>query len=322
MRKIVLVLAWLCASAPLASAAQIWFMPNDNIPRGARRDIVLGQDFPQLFDKDPQWSARTDVLQISPALSGPEGPEDELLRVNAFLKARHIKLATGALATLMDEAKPEPTECGYGIEGSRPPGQDELIFRRLKRIGMDIAYLSLDEPLTYGHYYRGPRACQHPIDDVARRVAAAVAEIRKSYPDVRVEDDEAPPAIPPAQWRADFDAWLKAYRAAAGAPFEAVTFDVNLFSDWRPRVAAGVAICKRNGVRAGIYIIKPGPGVSDAQAVAAYKQAIAAVDASKIPFDLVKIANWTRHPADNLPQSEPTTLTYVLDYYNRTHGRQ
>ena len=322
MRKIALALAWLCASTPLADATQVWFMPNDNIPRGVHRDIVLNHDFPHLFDSDPQWSARTDVFQISPALSGPEGPEDELLRVNAFLKQRHIKLATGVLATLMDEPKPPPTECGYGIEGSRPPGQDELIFRRLKRLGMDIAYLSLDEPLFFNHFYQGRNACRHAIADVARRAAAAVAEIRKSYPDVRVEDDEAPPPIPLAQWRDDFGAWLTAYREAAGAPFDAVAFDVNLFTDWRPRVAAGVAIARRNGVRAGIYIIKPGPGASDAQAVAAYKQAIAAVDASKITFDFVKIANWTLHPSANLPQSEPTTLTYVLDYYNRTHGRE
>ena len=308
--------------AHAAGAAEIWFAPNDNIRRGAAHEIVLNEDFPHLFDDNPAWSARTDVFQISAMMANGAGSEEDLRRIAGFLKQRHIKLATGVHATLTENAKPVAGECGTAVEGAGRPGQNELIFRRLKRIGVDFAYIALDEPLTFGHYFKGKTGCRAEIGETARRAAAAVAEIRKSYPDIRVVDDEAPQAIPLAQWRGDFEAWLNAYREAAGAPLDAVVFDVNLFADWRERVAVGVEIAKRHGVRAGVIVFKPGPGTSDAQAVEDYKRAIAAVDAAKISFDIVEIANWTVHPFANLPQSEPTTMTHVLDFYNRTHGRK
>lgn len=310
------------AFAPAAGAAEIWFAPNDDLRRGAAHDIVLNEDFPHLFDDDPTWSARTDVFQISAMMANGAGSEDELRRIASFLKQRHVKLATGVHATLTENAKPVEGECGNAVEGAGRPGQNELIFRRLKKFNLDIAYLALDEPLTFSHYFKGRTACRNSIAESARRAAAAVAEIRKSYPQARVVDAEAPQPIALGQWRSDFEEWLEAYRQAAGAPLDAVVFDVNLFGDWRAPVAAGVEIAKRHGVRAGIFVIKPGPGVSNAQAVADYKRAIAEIDASKIPFDIVQIANWTIHPFANLPQSEPTTLTHVLDFYNRTHGRK
>lgn len=76
----------------------------------------------------------------------------------------------------------------------------------------------MDEPLTYAHYYNMKNACQFSIDEVARRVAAAIAEIRQYYPDVRVVDEEAPQSMTAAQWNADFLKWLEAYRRATGQP--------------------------------------------------------------------------------------------------------
>jgi hypothetical protein len=317
-----LICGVLLASAQVAGAVELWFSPNDNLPRGANRNVILNEDYPHLFDDSPQWSARIDVFHFSPMMAGPNGPEEELSRINAFAERRHIKLAAGVDATLLDNPKPVAGECGPGIEGMMRPGQNLAIFRRLKRIGVALTYVAMDEPLTFGHYFQGRNACGFSIADTARRAAAAIAEIKTSYPDIRVVDDEAPPAIPIGQWRAEFAEFLKDYRAAAGAPLDAVMFDVNLFSDWRERVAAGVEIARREGSRAGILVFKPGPGLSDEQAVADYKRAIAAIDASRLRFDAVEIANWTPHPFNNLPQSDPTTLTYVLDVYNRAHGRK
>ncbi len=319
---LILICGAMFALTQTASAAEVWFAPNDNLRRGVGHDVVLNEDFPQLFDDDPAWSARTDVFVISAFMASGAGSQEELVRLAAFLEQRRIKLAVGVHATLTESAKPVAGECGTAVEGAGRAGQNEQIFRRLKQFNLDIAYLALDEPLTFGHYFKGNTACRNPIVETARRAAAAVAEIHKSYPQARVVDAEAAPPMELAQWRSDFAEWLDAYRQAAGAPLDAVVFDVNLFGDWRARVAAGVEIAKRHGVRAGVFVIKPGPGVSDAQAVADYKRAIAEIDASKIPFDIVTIANWTIHPFANLPQSEPTTLTHVLDFYNRTHGRK
>jgi hypothetical protein len=299
-----------------ASAAELWFAPNDNLPRGAQRDIVLNQDFPKLFEGDDAWTDRLDVFAISPMMAAI-GPEADLRRIDAFLRKRKVALAAGADIELSDGPQ---GACGRGVEGMRPPEQNKVAFARLKRFGLDVRYIAADEPLTYGHYHHGPNGCRYSIEETARRAAAGVAEIRAAYPDVRIEDAEAPWLQEPvAQWRADFGTWLDAYAKAAGKPIDSVAFDVDLFGDWRAHVAAGVEAAHRRGVRAGIFLIKPGRGGTNAEAVANYLRAAAAIDASGIAFDFVEVANWTPHPFANLPPSDPTTLTYVLEAWKRKH---
>ena len=324
MRALVLTLIGvvLSAFAHCASGSEVWFAPNDDLGRGAGRDVFLNRDFSHLFDDSPAWSAKTDVFQITAFMASLFGPETELRRVDAFLKARHIRLAVAIDATVSDNPRPLGDTCGVGVEGARRPGENTVIFRRLKKLGLEIAYVAMDEPLTFGHYFRGKAGCRYDIADTARRAASAVAEVKAFYPDVRIVDYEAPPAMPTARWHEDFQIWLKAYRQAAGAPLDAVVFDVDPFSDWRDRVRAGAAIAKQEGTRIGIFLVKPGEGHSDAEAVADYKRAATIIEASKIRFDIVEISNWTIHPFDNLPETEPTTLTHVLDWYNRRHGRR
>lgn len=316
-----LLLLGLSLSSITALAQQVWFAPTDDLGRGPNRDLYLNHDYPHLFNPKPAWSAKTDVFEISPMMGSVVGPAEELKTIDAFLKDRHIALSVGVDATLLDNVDRTPGECGFGIEGSNRPGRNAGAFKRLKQLGIEITYVALDEPLTFGHYYAerpdGARrnACHYSIDDTARRVARAVAEIRQSYPDVRVVDEEAPPSTTAQQWNKDFPAWLKAYRDAAGAPFDAVVFDVNWRQPWQATVAPSLRAAHDAGVRAGIILDGTGPGASDADSVAARKSNIQAVEASGLKFDLVIVANWTPHPARNLPESDPETLTSVLAWY-------
>jgi hypothetical protein len=68
-----------------------------------------------------------------------------------------------------------------------------------------------------------------------------------------------------------------------------------------------------------VGIILDGAGKSDAEAVADYKRNMASVAALHLPLDFVEIANWTPHPANDLPQPDPNSLTGVLHYYNATY---
>jgi hypothetical protein len=233
---IVVCLAILClafAAGP-AAAQQVWFAPPDNMDRGAR---TFNHDFPELFDPNPAWDPRIDVFKISPKMGSTIGPAEQLTRINTFVKERHIALAVSIGAMQVDNANPVPGECGYGVEGMVRPGRNVIQFKRLKQLGIEIRYVVMDEPLTYGHYYDKKNACRFSIDEVAPRVAAAIAEIRQSYPDVRVVDEEAPQSMTTAQWSADFPKWLEAYRRATGQPLDAVVYDL----DWRPSWPAVVA---------------------------------------------------------------------------------
>ncbi|MFK4985731.1 hypothetical protein ACI4B7_28305, partial [Klebsiella pneumoniae] len=80
------------------------------------------------------------------------GPADQLTRINTFLKDRHIALAVSVGTILMDNVNPVPGECGYGVEGFNRPGRNSIQFKRLKQLGIEVRYVAMDEPLTFGHY--------------------------------------------------------------------------------------------------------------------------------------------------------------------------
>jgi hypothetical protein len=299
---------------------QVWFAPNDDLPRPSAPGGFLNHDFPHLFDPNPAWDPKIDVFKISPKMGSTVGPADELTRISGFLKARHVALAVSVGTMLMDSPTPVSGECGFGVEGSNRPGRNAIEFRRLKQLDLEVSYVAMDEPLTFGHYYNKKNACRFSIDEVARRVASAIAEIRQYYPDVRVVDEEAPPITTAAQWNADFPKWLEAYRRATGQPLDAIMYDLDWRQPWQAVVTPSVRVARAAGVRPGIFITGAPPPASDSEAVGAYRRNIQAVEATGLRFDLINIANWTPHPARNLPQSDPDTMTSVLAWYLRQHG--
>ena len=70
-----------------------------------------------------------------------------------------------------------------------------------------------------------------------------------------------------------------------------------------------------------MFLTGTGPGASDADAVSARKQNAQAVEQARLPLDLVIVANWTPHPARNLPESDPETLTSFLHWYQMRGGQ-
>ncbi len=321
-RNFIVALATISAiwfGAEPALAQQVWFAPNDDLARGPNHDRYLNHDFPHLFDPKPAWDAKIDVFKISPLMGSAAGPADELGRINAFLKDRRIALSVDTGAVTLDNLLPTPGECGFGVEGMARPGRNAMNFRRLKSLGIEVAYVTLDEPLTYGHYYNRKGACHYSIEDVARRVAHEIAQIRQYYPNVPVVDVEAPQMTTTAQWNADFPRGLKAFHDASGTPFDAVVYDMVMSQPWPAIAGPGIRMGHAAGVRVGIILDGDGPGGPDDVAVAGYKRNMQAVDASGLKFDLVMVANWTPHPSRNLPQSDPDTLTSVLAWYSSRH---
>ena len=51
------------------------------------------------------------------------------------------------------------------------PGTPFAIAKRLKRLGVDVQWFSLDEPLQFGHLYKGANACRYSVREVANRLA-------------------------------------------------------------------------------------------------------------------------------------------------------
>jgi hypothetical protein len=298
-----------------AVSQQVWFAPPDNLPRGTR---IINHDFPHLFDDSPGWSARTNIFVLAPHYV-EAASEDSLRRIAAFLKQHAIALAVGIGSVQMDNAQRTQGECGFGVEGYTRPNKNHIIFSRLKRFGLDVKYIEMDEPLTYGHYMQKGNACRFSIVEVARRVAATIAEIKAIYPDAKVVDAEAPTIASPAQWAADLGVWLTAFRSVSAAPVDAVVYDLDWRQPWLQWVRPSIGVLHSQGVQVGLFLDGTGPGVSDAASIVAYKSNIQAVEDSRLSLDLVIIANWTIHPSRNLPESDPESLSSVLKWYIDRH---
>jgi hypothetical protein len=315
-RMLCLALCGVIGSAAVASlravaAMEVWFAPSDNLPRGSKQ---FNRDFPELFVEPSSWNTHVDVFGIPPYYAA-KATDEELLNVAGFLTRHHINLAVGVQPVQIND------ECSSG-EGRTRPQQNFGIFRRLRHLGLDVKYVGLDEPLTYGHYYnKGPRPCQLTVRAVASRVGASIAEIRSFYPDARVIDAEAPANAPIESWQADLALWLREYQDATGRPFDAIVFDVDWRAAWVDWVRPGIEVAHTKGVRAGIYLTIAGPGRSDEDAVLSLRANIQAVETTHLPLDLTVLACWTPYPSRSVPASDPATLTSVLNWYLAQHGR-
>ncbi len=312
LRRLALLLVLACMFWPgRARATEVWFAPTDNLARAGR---LFNQDFPRLFDEPPAWNTDIDSFQIAPFYA-EHATDEDLLRIASFLGRRRIVLGAGVQPMQIDG------ECAGG-EGRTRRGGNLRIFQRLRKLGLDIRYIGLDEPLTFGHYAsRGDRPCRFPIDDVARRVAATISEIRQSYPLARIVDYEAPTIASVATWPAELAEWLDAYKRATGAALDAVAFDVDWRVRWLDWVRPGIEVAHSKGVRAGMLLTIAGPGTSDAGAVASLRANIQATEEARLPLDLVIVACWTPYPSHSLPASASDTLTSALDWYLSQHGR-
>ena len=284
---------------------EIWFAPADSLPRGTKQ---LDQDFPKLFDEPPAWKTDIDVFPIAPYFAERASDED-LLHISHFLNRHHIALAVAVQPMQIEN------ECAPG-EGRTRRGSNLRIFHRLRKLNLEIKYVALDEPLTFGHYFKlGAEECRLPIADVARRVAMTITEIRESYPNVRVVDYEAATSAPVESWPKELAEWIEAYRMAAGNSLDAVVFDVNWRRPWLDWVRPSIEVLHRARVRAGMFLTITGPGKSDADAAASLRRNIEAVKEAHLPLDLTILACWQMYPSHSLPPSDANTLTSVLNWY-------
>jgi hypothetical protein len=298
-----------------ARSEEVWFAPPDNMDRGPR---TYNHDFPDLFDAAPRWSVRADAFKLSPKFVA-QASEGSIRHVTDFLTSHHIAIVADTGGVQMDSPTPVPGECGYGVEGYARPGRNQIVFNRWKRLGREVQYINFDEPLSFGHHYHGKNACNFSIQEVAKRTAVSIAEIRKSYPNAKIVDSEALATTEPGpQWVSDLQQWLTAYHQAVGEYPYAVIFDINWSRPWLPTVRAATDLLHRKGVRAGYFL--DGAGPTDAAAVADLKKNMSDMDAAKVPLDIVMVANWTPHPANDLPESDTNSLSGALHDYMVKHG--
>ncbi len=175
----------------------------------------------------------------------------------------------------------------------------------------------MDEPAWFGHVSSEPGASQAPIAAIAQDVAMQVATVRHYFPHAQVGDIE--PVVgdgSPPGWVASILQWAGAYRAAVGEPLAFFHSDVGWQgTGWSPQLAELREQFHAAGIPFGI--VYDGDISDDAvQWTTAAEQRFSQVEGDPLTVpDHAVLQSWNPQPVYALPETQPGTMTYVVDRY-------
>jgi hypothetical protein len=229
------------------SAAQqvIWLGPVDPVVRAARK-WSASPDYMDLFRSDSGWKTiegSIRVFKIGPGFV-QQGAEADLRLIFSELKRRNIKLALEiGMATRSEH-------CNQNTEAYGAPGLVEGLLGRVKRLGGDVNYIVMDEPLYYGREYQGGGACHLTVKQVAADVAPNVKLAKSMFPNVEIGDVDV------VYFSKEFiqatEMWVDAYREARGFNLAFLHADVGWSRASMKNLVPLAGFVRSRGVKFGV----------------------------------------------------------------------
>jgi len=323
---------------PRHEHSEIWIAPQSLMPPPLSQD----PDFMEMFTPDAPWkfaASHTQVFKLYGSYLGHTSQE-QVNVVVADLNRRHIDIGLEIGAMNVGPANTNPPCGGLGIiEGYGTPAQAKRVSEMIKAAGGTIKYLVMDEPLYYGHFSSKPHACHSPISVVVDQIVPTLNTYLQEFPDVVIGEVE-PTRFPAyTNWQADFLAWAKGFNAAMGRPLAFVQLDIPWADDGghvpgadRVSKEPGDALefheylleLKRQRLIGKTGIIHDGTpkDSTDAAWVQDAREHVMLMEEKyKLRPDQDIFKSWMPHPTHALPETQPDTLTSLIDWYfhSRSH---
>jgi hypothetical protein len=305
-----------CLLAPVAAAAatmpQIWLAPLDNLPHPAPQ-AQGAVDYPDLFASDATWPAKLPQIKVFKiyAYFAGHAPDSELSVLFQFLRDHGIALA------LEDGPLVPSASCGTGVEGYNGANLVALVAK-IQNLGGSLAYLAMDEPMTYGVFYKGTNACRTSIMAVAQQAAASLDALQQVAPNLKVGDIELgmnPTATGNQAWAETLGTWAEDFQAAYGKPLAFMDLDVNWSEDWLPSVETIFPVLQQAGVATGMIYNASWRDTTDQSWTDAVRANFRAMEKSGILPDDAVFQTWKANPTHVLPVNDPLTLTGVTHQF-------
>jgi hypothetical protein len=293
---------------------QIWLDGLDPISRHAKYPD-LPSDYMDMFQPNAPWNhaaAAVRVFELGPrfVMEASDGMLSEIL---AGLKQRNIAVAIGASWLPGSEA------CGKGVEGFTHPGTAATVANRIHRLGGEVTYVAMDEPLYFGHKYNKQNACQWPIPEVASKLAIEIAAFQRVFPSALVCDVE-PVAIPDAGWVNEILQWGQAYQSATRQSLACFQADVQWTGPWQQQLPELENRLHAAGMKLGVIYNGDGKAQTALEWARQAEQRMRMVEAGPALMpDQALIQSWTRQPDRMLPENQPGTLTNLVLQYVQLH---
>jgi hypothetical protein len=307
----VLALSWLLGIGVPALAGrhpagpEVWYTPNPN-----------SGDFKAMWADDTLWrqaANKVDVLGINHSWV-LYATDAQILEVAKFVQSHHMKLVMDVEVVMRD---PAPA-CGQ-IEGYIWPTAFPVALATLKRLNIKLDFIDMDEPLWDGHYITpASGGCALSVSDLVANVASTIAPVIAQYPDIQIYETEPVPALTNmADWRDSLNDFHVGLSLAIGRPIRGLNLDI--FWDtpmWVQPVQDMRTFARQRNLRMGWFLYSTSYATSDTQWLQSAAANLEYLEGTlHIIPDEVLVASWSPYPARNLPDTSPTGLTSLINYY-------
>jgi uncharacterized protein (TIGR03437 family) len=237
--------------------------------------------------------------------------DDQIRQVLADISRRHMALAVewGPLT---------PQNCGTSVEGFTGDGAQKLATR-IQQLGGNLQYIMMDEPLRHGALYSGQNACNWTPDQVAANAVQAVNVVRSVFPNVIVGDSELiPDNEDTPDWLAKYLNWLSVWQNAYGKPLAFFHADVDRgYPTWRDDVAAVRQATTQAGIPFGMIYNGRLLDLTDSDWISDAENFFIDYELHSTPPAQVIFQSWNNQPKQVLPETDPSSFTYIIDRYFR-----
>jgi uncharacterized protein (TIGR03437 family) len=311
------------AQSPSPAPQTVWFGPQDPALR-TWSEISGSVDYMDLFSPTAPWGIAASHVQVFKVYASvfissylPNSLSDDNIRqMLADIARRHMALAVEWGPLVAQDG------CGAGVEGFT--GDAALtLATRIRDLGGNLQYIVMDEPFWRAGLYASetkPITCFWAPETVAANAVQQIKIVRGVFPNVIVGDTERAPATGyNPKWLTLYQVWFDAWRAAYGKPLAFFQTDVDRgYPNWRDQVEATRQALVQRGISFGMIY----NGLLSDQTDAGWTQNATnlfldyELHGGVIP-DQAVFQSWDNYPKHVLPESDPTTLTHVIDLYIR-----
>ena len=310
------IMGMILAAATPATAQEIWFEPH-----APGLGYQGPEDWRAFLAPDAPWQTVASGIKIFEESEGYyiSASDEEILKLATNLANHGASLIYGVNGV----AQVPGEGCG-GMEGYGTPERAAVIARRLKRLGISVPWIDVDGPFWFGHYDKGPQACQLPVEEVAHRVARVLHEVVAIFPDIRIQDVEPVPDVTSQpDWEEAYTTFRRVLEADLGKPISMVSTDVAWpVASWPYHVARWYEYARAHGLL--FAIIYNGDGTDDSDA--------AWTDQARRKFEIVEgemglrpdaavFASWNVRPRFLLPETSASSHTGLVRSYLKSVTR-
>jgi hypothetical protein len=312
------------------SATEIWLAPQASVPPSP---LNRAADFLDMFDPDAPWqqaAAHVEVFKFYASYLGA-APQDHVDKIVADLNRRRIAIALEAGVINIGPKSTNPPCGGFGlVEGYGIPPVAMDISKKVKKAGGEIKYLTMDEPLWYGHYYKGrpggQPGCRSPIDEVIKLIEPTLNVYIEQFSNIVVGEAEPTDLAEQPNWQADLSTWSTRFHEATGRPLGFLQFDVLWDRPNEDKVVTAffryAETLKRQGYLGKTGIIYNGSPrqKTDESWIRSAQDNILSIEVKDaLRPDQAIIQSWLPNPTHTMPDSSSSALTSLVNFYvNRT----